>query len=182
MIRSQLLESLKTYQTTFDTEISFIPRFKSLLVNFENCYERRLLSGHITASAWIVDEMGGSALLVHHKKLHKWLQPGGHADGDENVISVAMKEAQEETGLKSLCFLHANIFDVDIHLIPQHKTINTHFHYDIRFVFTADSNETLVVSDESNSLQWFPLDEIHKVAGNNNSIHRMVLKTKFIFK
>lgn len=135
----------------------------------------------MTGSSWIIDEKGSSVLLVHHKKLNRWLQPGGHADGEEDIISVASKEAEEETGLKSLKLVNDNVFDLDIHLIPTHKDVKLHFHHDIRFMFTADKNERYIVSEESNELAWISLDSIHEYIGNNDSIHRMVLKTKRIF-
>ena len=182
MERAQLLEALEAYKTSFVEEKGFISRFKSLLNNFDNCYNRSLLSGHITASAWIIDESGSFALLVHHKKLNRWLQPGGHADGDENIVAAAMKEAREETGLKSLSLINESIFDLDIHLIPNYKNVKAHFHYDIRYIFTASKIESYVISDESNNLAWIELDEIQKVSSNNNSMRRMVLKTKLIFK
>lgn len=181
MNRQELIHSLKTYQTSFHEERAFIPRFESLLVNFQNCYQRSLITGHMTGSAWIVDVEGLSALLVHHKKLNKWLQPGGHADNEENIAAVAIKEAREETGLKSLKLYSPEIFDLDIHLIPAYKSIKAHFHHDIRFLFTADKNEPYMVSDESNELAWIPLNKIHEYVGNNHSIHRMVSKTNSTF-
>ena len=178
MDRVQLIQTLNSYDTQFEEERAFIPRFKSLLTNFPTCYQRSLLTGHMTASAWIIDKKYKSALLVHHKKLKRWLQPGGHADGEENIIEVATKEALEETGLKSLRLKSHTIFDIDIHLIPAHKQIKSHFHYDIRFLFVADESEDYVVSDESSELAWIPLNEIHNFTGSEISIHRMVLKTK----
>jgi len=120
--------------------------------------------------------------LVHHKKLDRWLQPGGHADGDEDVVRVASKEAEEETGLQSLRLVNSQIFDIDIHLIPRHKDVKAHFHHDIRFLFTADRSEQLVLSEESNELRWIPIEEVGFYTKNNRSIHRMILKTKLIFK
>ncbi|MCK5103511.1 MAG: NUDIX hydrolase [Cyclobacteriaceae bacterium] len=182
MDRALLIQALNNYQTSSDEEKATIPRFKSLLTNFSNCYKRSLLTGHMTASAWIMDEFGTSVLLVHHKKLNRWLQPGGHADGDENIIAVATREAREETGLKSLRLIEEDIFDIDIHLIPKHKNVNSHYHHDIRFLFVAERTENYVISDESNELAWIPMDKIYNFTGNNISIHRMVLKTKLIFK
>ncbi len=181
MNRVQLLNALNHYHSSFIEEKTTIPRFKSLLTNFPNCYKRSLLTGHITASAWIINKTGSSALLVHHKKLNRWLQPGGHADGDENIVAVATREAREESGLKTLKLLKTNIFDLDIHLIPMHLDIQAHYHYDIRFIFVADSIEEYVVSDESNELRWVPMDKIGSLTKNNTSINRMVLKTKSIF-
>ena len=182
MERAQLVHALRHYKTSFDEEMVAIPRFKSLLNNFPTCYQRSLITGHITASAWIIDEFGSSALLVHHKKLVRWLQPGGHADGDENILAVATREAREETGLKTLKLIDENIFDIDIHLIPRHEDIQSHYHHDIRFLFTADKTENYVVSDESNELAWMPMEKMDICTRKNISIHRMVLKTKLIFK
>ena len=182
MNRLELIGSLKNYSSSFPEEKVFTPRFISLLRNFPNCYHRSLLSGHMTASSWIVNEAGTSVLLVHHKKLNRWLQPGGHADGDEYIVDVARKEASEETGLKSLKLYDGNIFDIDIHLIPSYKEVKSHFHHDIRFLFTADMDEDLVVSCESNELAWIPLGRLAEYVGNNKSIHRMGIKTNSIFK
>jgi 8-oxo-dGTP pyrophosphatase MutT (NUDIX family) len=182
MNRQLLLHYLEKYQTQYKEEQLFIPRFRSLLNNFPNCYKRTLTTGHITGSAWIIDENASAVLLVHHKKLNRWLQPGGHADGDENIIKVANKEAWEETGLNSIRLFRNNIFDIDIHQIPEHKGIPAHFHHDIRFIFKADRTERIRVSDESNEVAWVPLEEVNNYAKNNRSIHRMILKTNLIFK
>ncbi len=182
MDRMALLLALQAYYTSFEEEKAFIPRFKSLLSNFENCYERTLLSGHMTGSAWIVDRNGSEALLVHHKKLNRWLQPGGHADGEENIIDVARKEAEEETGFMSLKLHSPEIFDIDIHVIPARKNEVAHFHHDIRFMFVADNKEDFAVSEESNEVSWIPRTNIQDYVGNNDSIHRMVRKTITIFK
>jgi 8-oxo-dGTP pyrophosphatase MutT (NUDIX family) len=182
MDRDDLIKALEQYDTPYSEEACYIPRFKSLLTNFSNCYQRALLSGHITASAWIVNANGSAALLIHHKKLDRWLQPGGHADGDENVIAVSTKEAEEETGLELLRLYDSSIFDLDIHVIPGFRGLNAHFHYDIRFLFIADEQEYYAKNHESNEIAWFNLEAIGELVSNNQSIQRMVLKTKSIFK
>ena len=182
MDRTKLIELLKEYKTSFPEEETFIPRFISLLTNFHTCFSRSLTTGHMTASAWIVSRKGDKALLVHHKKLNKWLQPGGHADGMENLRKVAMKEAVEETGLKSLMYKGNGIFDIDIHMIPDHKQIPAHFHYDIRFLLVADGNETPAVSDESHEVRWIFMEKIPFYTKGNRSIERMIRKAKLIFK
>ncbi len=182
MDRRQLIEILKDYRSTYPEEQASVPRFLFLLSNFHNCFTRSLFTGHMTASAWIVSDDGDEALLVHHKKLNKWLQPGGHADGMENLRKVAMKEAEEETGLHSLRFVDNDIFDIDIHPIPAHKQTPAHFHYDVRFLLKADANETPVVSDESHEISWIPMKNIAFFTKGNRSIERMILKSKLIFK
>src|SRR5215510_11521790 len=83
-----------------------------------NCFERSLQIGHVTGSAWIVDLDRTHALLTHHRKLNKWLQLGGHADGDPDILRVALREAREESNLDAIRPVSENIFDVDIHVIP----------------------------------------------------------------
>jgi len=141
-----------------------------------NCAERSLQLGHLTGSAWIVDRERKRTLLTHHRKLDKWLQLGGHADGQLDLIAVAMREAQEESGLTRLRVVDAAIFDVDRHLIPARKTEPDHWHYDIRFMIEADPDEPFVVSDESHDLAWI---EITRMADYNTeeSMARMSRKT-----
>jgi 8-oxo-dGTP pyrophosphatase MutT (NUDIX family) len=145
-----------------------------------DCFERSLVAGHVTGSAWIVDAARTHALLTHHAKLGLWLQPGGHCDGDADVLRVAMREAEEEAGLKELApLLGGAIFDVDAHEIPARKAEPAHVHYDIRYAFEADRSLTLQMSVESRDLRWVPLGEI---AGLNTdeSVMRMVSKTPLI--
>ena len=181
MDRKLLIETLRKYNSAFPEEMMFVPRFLSLLSNFDQCYSRALTTGHMTASAWIINKDGSKALLVHHKKLNRWLQPGGHADGNEDLLQVSMKEAVEETGLKSLIMENEDIFDVDIHLIPTHGSVRAHFHYDIRFLIFADGDEAPVVSDESHEIRWISMKKIPFFTKGNRSIERMVSKTKLIF-
>ncbi len=115
---------------------------------------------------------------MHHAKLNKWVQPGGHADGEENILNVALREAEEETGLVNLkSFL--GIFDLDIHLIPERKDFPEHFHYDIRFLVEAEEHEKIVVSEESHDVQWINLQEIEKFS-TERSILRMKEKLALI--
>ena len=147
-------------------------------VEEHNSMNRLAHKGHITGSAWIVDAEKKYTLLTHHKKLNRWLQLGGHAeDGEISVLDVAVREAKEESGLTGIKLLSPNIFSVDVHLIPARKDFPAHHHYDIRFLFVADKNEPLNVSDESNDLKWILLEEVHQY-NNDVSILSMVEKMK----
>ena len=174
--RLTLIQFLTSYQTNFKDEEHFIPDFLDLLKS-ERCYFRDHLPGHITGSAWIVNKEKTHVILVHHVKLEKWLQPGGHADGDENIIRVAAKEATEETGLDNLSFPTSGIFDIDIHPIPARKNFPEHLHYDIRFAFVSPLASTLQVSDESHDVKWTALEEVPERSQHNPSILRMIQKT-----
>ena len=175
MNREILIAALEKY-LPWDDEKAFVPRFIDLL-RHPNAYQRSHLPGHITGSAWIVDASRSCVLLTHHAKLNKWLQPGGHADGDEDILHVARREASEETGLSNLTTLSTSVFDLDIHPIPAHRDVPQHWHYDVRFLFQADKNEKLVVTDESHALSWIPLDSLAEQTDNNTSILRMARKS-----
>jgi ADP-ribose pyrophosphatase YjhB (NUDIX family) len=136
------------------------------------------LSGHITGSSWIIDSLFSKTLLVHHAKLDKWLQPGGHADGEENVMRVAKKELKEETGIQTAKLFSKVIFDLDIHVIPEHKQTPMHHHYDIRYLFLADDKDYIKESKESKEVKWWPLDSISELVNNERSIIRMVEKSR----
>ncbi len=171
MDRKILINSFRSYQTLFDEEQKFIPAFLDLL-NHQDCFQRTHLPGHVTGSSWIVNADRSKTLLVHHAKLHKWVQPGGHADGEENILNVALREAEEETGLTNLKSFNT-IFDLDIHLIPSRKDFPEHFHYDIRFLVEGDESEKIVVSDESHDVKWVSLNDLE-----NFTKERSVLRMK----
>ena len=176
MARQNLILQLEQYNSGFPVEMEFKTRFIKLLVH-PDCFHRHHLPGHLTGSSWIIDHTKKYVLLTHHAKLNKWLQPGGHADGDENVLSVAMREAEEETGLTNLT-VNNDIFDIDIHEIPARGDMPAHDHFDIRFLFYADKNEPLMQNHESNELRWVKLDDVDSLTNGNESIMRMVEKIK----
>ncbi len=141
-----------------------------------DCLLRSQLSGHLTGSAWIVDAARTRTLLTHHRKLDKWLQLGGHADGDPDLRAVALREAREESGLTRLRLVDEAPFDVDRHLIPERKGTPAHYHYDLRFMIEADPAEPLAVSDESHDLAWVELERVTTL-NPEESMARMVRKT-----
>jgi 8-oxo-dGTP pyrophosphatase MutT (NUDIX family) len=161
---------LQSYKTEFKEEQKFIPTFLALLNN-DKCFHRTHLPGHITGSSWVVNSERTRTLLVHHAKLNKWVQPGGHADGEENIVSVALREAEEETGLKNLK-PSFEIFDIDIHVIPERKDFPEHLHFDIRFLVEANENDEIVVSEESHDVRWINLNELERFT-SERSVLRM---------
>jgi 8-oxo-dGTP pyrophosphatase MutT (NUDIX family) len=179
--RRSLIDSLRFYSSRFKTEEAFVHQFLELLEH-PNAFQRDHLRGHITGSSWIVDPSRRFVLLVHHGTLNKWLQPGGHADGEENVLNVALREAEEETGVKRFKVLQQDFFDIDIHPIPARAGFPEHLHYDIRFLLEADREDTLTVSEESHDVAWVDAGEIVKLTEGNNSIMRMVQKVEQLFK
>lgn len=175
--RIWLIESLKAYHSAYAPEAAFREQFLALLMH-PRAFFRDHLPGHMTASSWIIGGNGKFALLTHHAKLDRWLQPGGHADGDENILAVAQKEAREETGLTTLELLNTQIFDIDIHPIPARPDFPRHFHYDIRFLFRGNMSEPFTVTAESKNLAWIPAEDFASKTGANVSIMRMAEKVK----
>ena len=174
--QAQLLTLLQTHHPIDQTEATHHQQIQTFVTQTPACTSRQTLSGHITASAWILSPNNNSALLTHHRKLKRRLQPGGHIDPDDTTIqAAALREAKEESGIPNLRLLDEGLFDVDVHIIPARKTEPEHFHYDVRFVFQSPSHD-FVVSEESNNLAWIALDKISELV-NDESILRMVKKS-----
>lgn len=140
-----------------------------------SCCERTLAIGHLTGSAWLVSADGCRVLLTHHRKLGIWLQLGGHADGDPDLARVALREAEEESGLSDL-ELERGIYDLDRHWIPERKGEPGHWHYDVRFVVRARGAEEFAVSEESHALAWRAIDAVAADEQADASVRRMARK------
>jgi 8-oxo-dGTP pyrophosphatase MutT (NUDIX family) len=168
------MKEISSYHPTFEIEKSYKARFVELISEFDSAFERSLLIGHITGSALLIDESRQHILLMHHTKLNKWLQPGGHCDGNKNVLAVAKKEVLEETGIE-ITVDKANIFDIDIHAIPERKGVPAHEHFDIRFLFVVPDNTVFKQNEESLALKWVPIDKISDYT-QEDSILRMIKK------
>jgi 8-oxo-dGTP pyrophosphatase MutT (NUDIX family) len=140
-----------------------------------HAFERSNLRGHVTASAWIVAPDRQSVVLLHHRKLDRWLQLGGHVDGDPDVRRGALREAREESGLRTLRALGEAIYDIDVHRVPARGAEPEHDHYDLRLAYEADPRESLVRNDESHDVRWIPLAEIERYA-IDESVRRLVRK------
>ncbi|MGY0612102.1 MULTISPECIES: NUDIX hydrolase [unclassified Luteimonas] len=149
--------------------------FIELLRDLGDPFVRDRLDGHFTASAWLVSADGRRALLTHHRKLDRWLQPGGHADGDVDLARVALREAGEESGLQGLR-IEGGIFDLDRHWIPERKEVPGHWHHDVRYVVRAGSHEDFVVSEESHALAWLEVEVIAADETMDPSLRRMARK------
>ncbi|CAM5250011.1 NUDIX hydrolase OS=Rhodanobacter lindaniclasticus OX=75310 GN=B1991_17415 PE=4 SV=1 [Rhodanobacter lindaniclasticus] len=141
---SKLIDAFRRYRDQWQGEVAVIAQFESFTRTHADAFERRNRIGHFTGSALLVSSDGERVLLMHHRKLDRWLQPGGHADGDTDLPRVALREAHEETGIDGLR-VEGGIFDLDRHAIPARGDEPQHWHYDVRYVVRAGADESFVV-------------------------------------
>lgn len=125
----------------------------------DDAHSRTRLEGHLTASALVLNFERTHALLTHHKKLGRWLQLGGHCDGDANLPRAALREAIEESGIREL-EIDPAVLDLDIHAIPARAHEPEHLHLDVRFLVHAPRGAREVLSDESHALAWISPAEL----------------------
>jgi 8-oxo-dGTP pyrophosphatase MutT (NUDIX family) len=173
---SAFIDALAAYRERHPDEAATVAEFAELArAEGADPYRRERLQGHFTASAWLVDAEGRRALLTHHRKLDRWLQPGGHADGDRNLARAALREAEEESGLRELV-VQDGLFDLDRHWIPERGAEPGHWHYDARFVVRATGSEEFVVGEESHDLAWRDIEAIADDPASDDSLRRMARK------
>lgn len=187
MSRQPLLDLLADYRARHADEAAVVDRIVDLAESHPDCFDRTCRPGHLTGSAWVVSADGERHLLMLHRKLGKWLQPGGHADGQSDLEAVARREAEEETGLRGLKTLADESgltpLDVDVHEIPARFGTDGaliedgHEHHDIRFLLQATGDETLVVNDESHELRWCLPAEVRTLTAES-SVLRLLDKAQ----
>ncbi len=144
---------LDDYREQYPDEAATVEQYKQFVADNPDCFKRTLLSGHATGSAWLVNPDMTHVLLTHHRKLNIWVQLGGHADGNSDLLDVALREAREESGIATINVFSPKLFDIDIHSIPERGNEPAHYHYDARFALIATTTE-FTVSDESHALAW----------------------------
>ena len=145
-------------------EAAHLARILEFVGRHDDPFDRRIAEGHLTGSALVLSRDGRRVLLLRHRKLQRWLQPGGHAEsGESSGEAVALREAREETGLEGLS-LHPDAprpLDVDVHEIPERPGEPAHQHLDLRYLVLApDSPALALATDESDELRWFGWDEL----------------------
>jgi 8-oxo-dGTP pyrophosphatase MutT (NUDIX family) len=185
MHRRSLLDTLAAYRPIFPSEADVVDRICDLVRSHADCFDRRCRPGHITGAAWILSADRRRSLLTHHRKLDRWLQLGGHADGQWQLHEVALREAREESGMNAFDFVPVAgallPFDLDVHVIParydgEGRLIeDAHEHHDVRFLLIAHAEQRILASDESHDVGWFTPDEVLALT-REESVLRMLRK------
>lgn len=187
-MKSDINGIVKEYLTYYPEEKEKLSKLTNLLNNnkdnYNNLFNRKNYEGHITASGYIFAKNDNKMLLLEHKALKKFLQPGGHAElSDETILDTAKREIKEETGLENLELVNISVneeipFDINTHFIPKNdkKNEDDHYHNDFRYLFVVDNADDIKIDEsESNSYKWIDISDI-KDNSNFAEIIRKIFK------
>lgn len=167
---------------TFEEQLrSFVPFNEQEAVDREvalrcleqpDIYVRENELVHITASAWIVNSSRTKTLMAYHNIMQTWAWLGGHADGETDLLKVALKEAREESGVQNIRPVSENLYSVEMLTVGGHvkrgKYVNSHLHLNATYLLEADETDALhVKADENSGVKWVPLDEVQSVCTNH---------------
>jgi 8-oxo-dGTP pyrophosphatase MutT (NUDIX family) len=178
--KGELLDALARFATASSDEAASLERMRRFVAGPEDPFARDNPEGHVTGSAIIARPDGSEFLLVHHRKLGRWLQPGGHTeDADVSVYEAALREVREETGLVDVAApLGREIFDVDVHPIPAHGRDPAHLHFDVRFLFTTERDVNRAgAEDPRRPMRWCTLKQA-LAEGVDGSLERSLRKAR----
>lgn len=159
---SHAIKLLENYHSQDETQQQEQSRILAFCAEHPDALCRTCMTGHLTASSLVVDHSRSRVLLHHHAKLGRWLQFGGHCDGDGNFPHVAWREAVEESGIPDLV-INPKILDLDVHVIPRTGTEPQHLHLDVRFEVMAPEDCIPCVSEESTALSWYALEQLDQL-------------------
>lgn len=181
MHRQALLDLLDRHRTQFMEEAAYVDRARAFVKLHPDCFQRDLWPAHVTGSAWVVSPDCRRVLLLHHRKHDQWFQPGGHADGEPDIVAVALRETSEESGIapEHIDLVDDRVFDLDIHRIPAGACGPAHDHIDLRFLVQIDDRLPVPGNNESYEVRWVALEQIPRF-NNNRSTFRMAQKTRLL--
>jgi len=178
------IDSIKNYIPCNDQEKNDKKIILSSLDNFNDILTRDNEFIHITSSAFVVNKNRDKTLMVHHNIYNSWCWTGGHADGEEDLLLVALNEAKEETGVKNIFPINDNIYALDILPVFGHvkngQYVSSHLHISVAYLMEADENEALIVKDDENSgVTWIPINQIDAFS---NEAHMKKVYSKILDK
>ena len=146
---------------------------KKIMLNyikdFDDVLTRQNEYGHFTSSAFVLNKDRSKILMAYHRIYNSWAWVGGHSDGDNDLLYVAMKEAKEETGIKNVRPISEDIYSIEIVTVDGHekrgKYVGSHVHLNVTYLLEADENEKIHIKEDENSgVKWFPINEVVKVS------------------
>ena len=159
----KFVEDIARYEPFNEQEARDRELILDYLAENPGCFSRADPVAHMTASAWVVNPARDKVLMVYHRIYDSWSWTGGHADGEEDLAAVALREVREETGLRSLRLLSEGIFSLESLTVDGHEKngayVSSHLHLNVTYLIEADDEDRLTVCEEENSgVRWFTLD------------------------
>lgn len=163
-MREKLMRQIEAYEPYNEQEKKDKELILSMLKSTPELFLRENGYAHMTASAWIVNETMDKALMAYHNIYHSWSWLGGHADGDEDLLRVALKEAREESGIVNVRPYSEDIFSIEVLTVDGHvkngNYVSSHLHLNVTYLLIADEKDMLEIkADENSGVRWFPLRE-----------------------
>lgn len=161
---TSLITEITQYQTVNEQEERDKALILAELTNNPQVFLRESSLAHMTASAWVVNEDKTKVLMVYHHIYNSWSWLGGHADGEEDLLKVAIKEVKEESGLKQVSPVSTNIFSLEVLTVDGHikhgQYVSSHLHLNVTYLLEAKEKDKLVIKpDENSGVAWFPLEK-----------------------
>jgi len=165
----ELMIDIANYRPCNRQESADKEAFLSFLRSQENFWTRENLTGHLTASAWIVNPSFTKVLMIYHHIYDSWAWTGGHADGERDLLRLALREAMEETGIRSVAPHSDSIYSLEVLTVDGHmkngSRVASHLHYNLTYLLVADDTQPLESKPDENALvDWFSLEEAVKAS------------------
>lgn len=180
----EYIEQIKRYKTINEQEQKDKELILECINNYDDILTRENSLCHMTSSGFIVNKNRDKVLMIHHNIYNSWGWTGGHADGDSDLLNVAIKEAKEETGIKSVRPITEEICSIEVLTVNAHikrgSFVSAHLHLSVAYILEADEKEDLFIKEDENSgVRWIPMD---KIEDKVNEMHMISIYNKLIYK
>ena len=181
MNRQDLINQLQSYQSFNEQEEADRQVMLELLQTSDNIFYRTNLLAHFTASAWVVNKAHTHVLMAFHNIYQTYAWLGGHADGEEDLLSVALREVKEESGIQTVKPITEGIYSLETIEVNGHekkgKYVPSHLHLNVTYLLEADDTESLhIKQDENSAVSWFPIDQVIDVVHEPWMVERIYKK------
>ena len=163
-MREKLIEQLEKYKPFNEQETQDKALILHMLRNEKGIFYRTNMHAHMTASAWVVNKQRSKTIMVHHNIYNSWSWMGGHSDGDENLLNVAVREVKEECGMKNAHPVNEEIFSIEVLPVNGHQKkgqyVPSHLHLNVTYLIEADETDELYIKEDENSnVSWFTFSD-----------------------
>lgn len=165
----KLREQIQNYEPFNEQEEKDKQTMLKYIDTFDDVLTRNNEFGHFTASCWTVNQERTKVLMIYHNIYQSWAWPGGHADGEEDLLGTAIRELKEETGVKNVKVVDDYPFSLEVVCVDGHvkrgKYVSSHVHLNLTYLLEVDENEVLQIKpDENSGVKWVNLEEVEKVS------------------